>query len=201
MTPRSPSVEHCSISVISQPWSSIATSHMLVSVGLQIGRQASSTFPRLHLPHEVPVPEKMVAAVLTLFSSSQYVQPDEQLLQLGLQNPGANQVHIMAFSTCNYTKSIDFRCAILTQLFGLTGIPGPTHSCIKNELRVENYLVTLLDVGGSAESRGVWRELYGEAHGVIFVVDSSDRQRMKEAREVLADLLKQPRVAGKPILV
>uniref|UniRef100_A0A3B3U7R3 ADP-ribosylation factor-like 13A n=1 Tax=Poecilia latipinna TaxID=48699 RepID=A0A3B3U7R3_9TELE len=78
---------------------------------------------------------------------------------------------------------------------------GPTHGCIKNELRVENYLVTLLDVGGSAESRGAWRELYGEAHGVIFVVDSSDRQRMKEARDVLADLLKQPRVAGKPILV
>ncbi|XP_023184157.1 ADP-ribosylation factor-like protein 13A isoform X2 [Xiphophorus maculatus] len=78
---------------------------------------------------------------------------------------------------------------------------GPTHGCIKNELRVENYLVTLLDAGGSVESRGAWRELYGEAHGVIFVVDSSDRQRMKEARDVLADLLKQPRVAGKPILV
>lgn len=78
---------------------------------------------------------------------------------------------------------------------------GQTHGCIKNELRVENYLVTLLDTGGSVESRGVWRELYGEAHGVIFVVDSSDRQRMKEARDVLADLLKQPRVAGKPILV
>uniref|UniRef100_A0A3Q2PQU8 ADP-ribosylation factor-like 13A n=1 Tax=Fundulus heteroclitus TaxID=8078 RepID=A0A3Q2PQU8_FUNHE len=78
---------------------------------------------------------------------------------------------------------------------------GPTNGCVKNELRVENYLVTLLDVGGAAESRGVWRELCGEAHGVIFVVDSSDRQRMKEAREVLTDLLKQPRVAGKPILV
>ncbi|XP_038145393.1 ADP-ribosylation factor-like protein 13A [Cyprinodon tularosa] len=78
---------------------------------------------------------------------------------------------------------------------------GPTQGCIKNELRVENYLVTLLEIGGSVESRGVWRELYGEVHAVIFVVDSSDRQRMKEAREVLADLLKQPRVAGKPILV
>ncbi|XP_037531667.1 ADP-ribosylation factor-like protein 13A [Nematolebias whitei] len=79
--------------------------------------------------------------------------------------------------------------------------PGPTHGCVRNELRVENYLVTLLDVGGSVEWRGAWRELYGEAHGLIFVVDSSDRQRMKEAREVLAELLKQPRVAGKPVLV
>uniref|UniRef100_A0A3B4ZWB9 ADP-ribosylation factor-like protein 13B n=1 Tax=Stegastes partitus TaxID=144197 RepID=A0A3B4ZWB9_9TELE len=78
---------------------------------------------------------------------------------------------------------------------------GPTHGCIRNELRVENYLVTLLDVGGSAESRGAWRELCGEAHGIIFVLDSSDRLRIKEVKEVLADLLKQSRVAGKPILV
>ncbi|XP_067375349.1 ADP-ribosylation factor-like protein 13A isoform X1 [Channa argus] len=78
---------------------------------------------------------------------------------------------------------------------------GPTHGCVRNELRVENYVVSLLDVGGSAEAREAWREHYGEAHGVIFVVDSSDRQRIKEVKEVLDDLLKQPRVAGKPILV
>ncbi|XP_068448403.1 ADP-ribosylation factor-like protein 13A [Clinocottus analis] len=78
---------------------------------------------------------------------------------------------------------------------------GPTNGCVRSELRLENYQVTLLDVGGSAESRGAWRELYGEAHGIIFVVDSSDRQRIKEVKEVLSDLLKQPRVAGKPILV
>ncbi|XP_029020573.1 ADP-ribosylation factor-like protein 13A isoform X2 [Betta splendens] len=81
------------------------------------------------------------------------------------------------------------------------GETGPTQGCVRLELRVENYLVTLLDVGGSAESRGGWRELYGEAHGIIFVVDSSDRPRMKEVKEVLDDLLNQTRVAGKPILV
>lgn len=50
-------------------------------------------------------------------------------------------------------------------------------------------LVTLLDVGGSADSRGGWKDLYGEAHGIIFVVDSSDRQRIREVKEVLADLI------------
>ncbi|XP_056295412.1 ADP-ribosylation factor-like protein 13A [Pseudoliparis swirei] len=78
---------------------------------------------------------------------------------------------------------------------------GPTHGCVRSELRLENYQVTLMDVGGSTESRGAWRQLYGKVHGIIFVVDSSDRQRIKEVKEVLADLLKQPRVAGKPILV
>lgn len=66
---------------------------------------------------------------------------------------------------------------------------------------MENFVVTLLDVGGSPESRGTWRNLYAEAHAVIFVVDSSDRQRIREVREVLADLLKEPLVAGKPLLV
>ncbi|XP_040030671.2 ADP-ribosylation factor-like protein 13A [Gasterosteus aculeatus] len=89
---------------------------------------------------------------------------------------------------------------------GMSRVPhgaeaGPTHGCVRSELKVENYQVTLLDVGGSAQSRGAWRELYGEAHGIVFVLDSSDRQRIKEVKEVLADLLKQPRVAGKPLLV
>ncbi|CAL1613761.1 unnamed protein product [Knipowitschia caucasica] len=81
------------------------------------------------------------------------------------------------------------------------GEAGPTQGCVRHELRVENYLVTLLDTGGAAECRCKWKELYGEAHGVIFVVDSCDRQRMNEVKEVLGELLKHPRVAGKPLLV
>ncbi|TRY56894.1 hypothetical protein DNTS_031020 [Danionella cerebrum] len=81
------------------------------------------------------------------------------------------------------------------------GDMGPTHGCVRNELRLENYLVNILDLGGSPDARGSWREHFGEAHGVIFVLDSSDRQRMKEVKEVLVDLLKHPRIAGKPLLV
>uniref|UniRef100_A0A8C1LS27 ADP-ribosylation factor-like 13A n=1 Tax=Cyprinus carpio TaxID=7962 RepID=A0A8C1LS27_CYPCA len=81
------------------------------------------------------------------------------------------------------------------------GDVGPTHGCVRTELRVENYLVNILDMGGAPEVRGSWREHYGEAHGIIFVVDSSDRQRIKEVREALVDLLKHPRAAGKPLLV
>lgn len=44
---------------------------------------------------QVPVPEKMVASVHPLLTSSKHVQPDEQLLHLGLQNTGANQVDIL----------------------------------------------------------------------------------------------------------
>ncbi|XP_059377663.1 ADP-ribosylation factor-like protein 13B isoform X5 [Carassius carassius] len=81
------------------------------------------------------------------------------------------------------------------------GDVGPTHGCVHTELRVENYLVNILDMGGAPEVRGSWREYYSEAHGIVFVLDSSDRQRMKEVREALVVLLKHPRVAGKPLLV
>lgn len=81
------------------------------------------------------------------------------------------------------------------------GEVSPTHGCVRYELRLENFLVVLLDMGGSPEFRSCWREYYGEAHGVIFVVDSSDRQRMKEVKDHLTDMLRQPRVAGKPVLL
>ncbi|XP_017329617.1 ADP-ribosylation factor-like protein 13A isoform X2 [Ictalurus punctatus] len=81
------------------------------------------------------------------------------------------------------------------------GEVSPTHGCVRHELRLENFLVNLLDMGGSTEFRSCWKEYYGEAHGVIFVVDSSDRHRMKEVKELLTDMLRQPRVAGKPLLV
>lgn len=81
------------------------------------------------------------------------------------------------------------------------GEVSPTHGCVCYELRLENFLVILLDIGGSSEFRSCWREYYGEAHGVIFVVDSSDRPRMKEVKESLTEMLKQPRVAGKPVLL
>ncbi|KAJ8351181.1 hypothetical protein SKAU_G00226570 [Synaphobranchus kaupii] len=81
------------------------------------------------------------------------------------------------------------------------GEVSPTQGCVHTELRVDNFLVTLLDMAGAPESQAAWRDHYSEAHGIIFVVDSSDRARIREVREVLADLLKQPRVAGKPLLV
>ncbi|XP_062855963.1 ADP-ribosylation factor-like protein 13A [Trichomycterus rosablanca] len=81
------------------------------------------------------------------------------------------------------------------------GEVGPTHGCVHNELLIENFLVNLLDVSGSPEARAGWREYYSEAHGIIFVVDSSDRHRIKEVKDLLTDMLRQPRVAGKPLLI
>ena len=40
-----------------------------------------------------------------------------------------------------------------------------------------------------------------ETYGVIFVVDSSDEERMEETKETMSEVLRHPRISGKPILV
>lgn len=43
--------------------------------------------------------------------------------------------------------------------------------------------------------------IHFQVHGVIFVVDSSDPNRIQECRDVLSNLLSDRKVAGKPVLV
>jgi GTPase SAR1 family protein len=41
------------------------------------------------------------------------------------------------------------------------------------------------DIGGQDRIRNLWRHYYNGTQGLIFVVDSSDRDRMEEARDEL----------------
>merc|ERR1712060_348063 len=48
---------------------------------------------------------------------------------------------------------------------------------------------TVWDVGGQDKIRKLWRHYYLGSQGVIFVVDSSDRDRIEDAREELTRIL------------
>ncbi|CAC5393741.1 ARF1_2 [Mytilus coruscus] len=43
----------------------------------------------------------------------------------------------------------------------------------------------LLDVGGGEKVKVTWNQYYGDAAGILYVVDSSDKERLQEAKEVL----------------
>lgn len=45
--------------------------------------------------------------------------------------------------------------------------------------------LTLWDLGGDANFRSVWERYYHESHIVVFVIDSTDRARLPEARTEL----------------
>mmetsp|Transcript_56778 Transcript_56778/g.114023 ORF Transcript_56778/g.114023 Transcript_56778/m.114023 type:complete len:255 (+) Transcript_56778:93-857(+) len=61
--------------------------------------------------------------------------------------------------------------------------------------------MTIWDVGGQEQLRRLWRHYYSGTQGVVFVLDSADRQRLKTAREELKALLEEPALHGVPLLV
>ncbi len=59
--------------------------------------------------------------------------------------------------------------------------------------------ITLWDLGGSM--RGIWDQYYGEADGLLFVIDGSERARFGEAASALATMLARKETSGLPLLV
>ncbi|KAG9262527.1 ADP-ribosylation factor-like protein 13B isoform X2 [Astyanax mexicanus] len=78
---------------------------------------------------------------------------------------------------------------------------APTVGFSKVDLKQGKFEVTIFDLGGGKRIRGIWKNYYSESYGVVFVVDSSDIQRIQETRDTMAEVLRHPRIAGKPVLV
>ncbi|XP_064167954.1 ADP-ribosylation factor-like protein 13B isoform X2 [Anguilla rostrata] len=78
---------------------------------------------------------------------------------------------------------------------------APTVGFSKVDLKQGKFEVTIFDLGGGKKIRGIWKNYYSESYGVVFVVDSSDVQRIQETKDIMAEVLRHPRIAGKPVLV
>lgn len=63
------------------------------------------------------------------------------------------------------------------------------------------WQVVFYDLGGGARIRGVWPQYFSDVHGVVFVADASDRERVAEAAKELHEALGHSMVVGKPVLM
>lgn len=57
------------------------------------------------------------------------------------------------------------------------------------------------DVGGQDKIRPLWRHYFQNTQGIIFVVDSNDRDRVVEAREELQRMLNEDELRDAALLV
>ncbi|KAE9597984.1 putative small GTPase superfamily, ARF/SAR type, P-loop containing nucleoside triphosphate hydrolase [Lupinus albus] len=55
----------------------------------------------------------------------------------------------------------------------------------------KNISFTVWDVGGQDKIRPLWRHYFQNTQGLIFVVDSNDRDRVVEARDELHRMLNE----------
>lgn len=65
----------------------------------------------------------------------------------------------------------------------------------------KNISFTVWDIGGQDKIRVLWRLYYQETQGLIFVVDSNDRERVLEAKTELYRLLKEEELKDAVLLV
>jgi ADP-ribosylation factor-like protein 6 len=78
----------------------------------------------------------------------------------------------------------------------------PTVGFSVEKFRTKSLQLTAFDMSGQGRYRNLWEHYYRDCHGVIFVVDSSDKLRMAVARDELDQLLEHPEIRDRrvPIL-
>ena len=68
-------------------------------------------------------------------------------------------------------------------------------------VQYKNIAFTAWDVGGPDKIRPLWRHYFQNTQGVIFVVDSNDRERLGEAAEELQKMLREDELRDAVVLV
>ncbi|XP_061584209.1 uncharacterized protein LOC133449093 [Cololabis saira] len=77
----------------------------------------------------------------------------------------------------------------------------PTVGFNVETVEFKNISFTVWDVGGQTVIRPLWRHYYTNTQGLIFVVDSNDPERMKEAADELHMMLQEDELKAVAVLV
>lgn len=65
----------------------------------------------------------------------------------------------------------------------------PTHGFNLKNLTHEGFKLNVWDVGGQKALRTYWTNYFQDRDSLVFVIDSSDKKRLKESGEELQNLL------------
>ena len=77
----------------------------------------------------------------------------------------------------------------------------PTIGFNVETLEHKNVTFTVWDIGGKDKIRPLWRHYYQNTQGLIFVVDSNDRDRVDAAHEELHKMLNEDELREAIVLV
>ncbi|ESR56415.1 ADP-ribosylation factor B1B [Citrus sinensis] len=69
------------------------------------------------------------------------------------------------------------------------------------KVQYKNVIFTVWDVGGQEKLRPLWRHYFNNTDGLIYVVDSLDRERIGKAKQEFQAIIKDPFMLNSVILV
>lgn len=116
--------------------------------------------------------------------------PEYSILILGLDNAGKTTLleELKALYIANYKKVPATRIL-------------PTVGQNVSTLTVDGVRLKVWDVGGQDALRELWEEYYELSHGIVFVIDSCDRDRLVECRGILEQVVSDDKLVGVPVLM
>ena len=68
-------------------------------------------------------------------------------------------------------------------------------------VRINHTLIQMADVAGQDSMRMLWSVMYHAAHGVIYVIDGTDLERLPLAMAELKKVMEYPSLEDKPFLI
>ncbi|XP_064632710.1 ADP-ribosylation factor 4 [Lineus longissimus] len=77
----------------------------------------------------------------------------------------------------------------------------PTIGFNVETVEYKNISFTVWDVGGQDKIRPLWRHYFNNTQGLIFVVDSNDRERLDEAKDELEKMLQEDELREATLLI
>lgn len=77
----------------------------------------------------------------------------------------------------------------------------PTIGFNVEKVQYKNVMFTVWDVGGQEKLRPLWRHYFNNTDGLIYVVDSLDRERIGKAKQEFQEIIKDPFMLNSVILV
>jgi small GTP-binding protein len=105
---------------------------------------------------------------------------EKRILLLGLDNAGKTSI-LFQIKDKNFKQTV------------------PTVGLNIEHIVYKRYSMTFWDVGGQATK--LWKHYFDHINGIIFVVDSSDEEKLLFAKEELNKLIRDESLAGVPILI
>jgi ADP-ribosylation factor related protein 1 len=112
------------------------------------------------------------------------------------------QVLILGIDAAGKTTVLE---QIKSRFLGREPLPAtkiaPTVGLNIGRIQMRRAKLIFWDLGGQATLRTIWEKYYSEAHGLVYVVDAADAQRLDESRTTLHQLLSHTDLCGIPLLV
>jgi len=77
----------------------------------------------------------------------------------------------------------------------------PTQGFNIKSVNKDGFKLNLWDIGGQRAIRSYWKNYYANTNAIVFVIDSTDKNRVEESGFELATMLHEKELMGVPVLI